>query len=69
MGLWSLQISYLEQSLKNLTMLHSVETMEREEHKNISFLATSSYPPLEYNPPTSPGNSPAKFMVQGRLPH
>jgi hypothetical protein len=43
--------------------------MEKEEEKNLSIPTLSSHPPLEHNPPASPGNSSATIMDQGRLPH
>jgi hypothetical protein len=60
---------YPEHNLETLSMIYSLATMGREEHKNLSFQALSSHPPLEHNLPASPGNSSATIMDQGRIPH
>jgi hypothetical protein len=43
--------------------------MEREEQMNLPFKAFSSYPPLEYNHPSSSEKYSASFMDHGRVPH
>jgi hypothetical protein len=68
-GSGSFKSPILNRTWTTLTRLHSLETMEREEQKNLSFPTLSSHPPLEYNPLASPGNSSATIVDQGRLPH